>query len=508
MRDRRPARQAVAVLALLLTSLGWSSADAAIIVVTATADVEADDGLCTFREAATAANTDTATGATPGECTAGSGGDDILFALPPGAVIALTILPVIFDQSVTIWGPGHAELEIAQAGMNRVLIFDGNASFSRSFALIGLTLSGGVAATDYPGGGANFGMGGALLADSVGLELTITDVHFRNNNALQGGAALALVQRTGSNAIIQDSTFESSSVNSGVAGGGGAILANIQGSVYLRRCLFTGNDASNAGTGTGDDGQGGGIWVPPLATGTFEISESTFSGNSAAGNGGAISFGTPSAAGFEPTVVTTIIDSTFTSNAADVDVDAAGRSGGALNTAASAALVTVKNSIFARNLDHGPVDSAPDLLGDPADLASGGYNFVGIRRGAGAVFPAGQPNANQDWVGTTAVPRDPGLEPLADNGGPTLSHHPMLAPASPVIDQGSCTGPPSVTDQRDWNDGAAGRIHDDGSIADLDDGCDIGAIEAGLAPPSTIFVDGFDTWGDWRRWSGIAGWVP
>jgi hypothetical protein len=479
---------------------------AATIVVTATADLEANDGVCTFREAATAANTDTASGASPGECAAGSGPDDVSFALPPGSVIALSILPVIFDQSVAIWGPGKDSLQIAQGGINRVLIFDGNASFNRSFALFGVTLSGGVAITDYPGGGANLGVGGALLADSVGQQLTVADVRFHSNNASQGGAALGLVQRTGGIAIIEDSSFESSSVNSGLAGGGGAILADVQGSVVVRRCLFTGNDASNPGTGTGDDGQGGAIWVPPLAVGTLEISESTFSANGAAGNGGAISFGSPAAAGFEPIVATTIQDSTFTLNAADTDLDAAGQSGGALNTAASAALITVGNSIFAGNLDHGTADFAPDLRGDPGDLASSGYNFVGIRRGAGAVFAAGQPNANDDWVGTSGFPIDPGLGPLAENGGPTRSHHPVLAPASPVIDKGSCSGALSISDQRGWTDGAGGRIHDDGAVADLDDGCDIGAIEAHLSPPSAILVDGFET-GDVRFWSGVVGWT-
>ncbi len=47
------------------------AAHAAGIVVNSTADVIADDGECTLREAIIAANTNTASGATAGECAAG-----------------------------------------------------------------------------------------------------------------------------------------------------------------------------------------------------------------------------------------------------------------------------------------------------------------------------------------------------------------------------------------------------------------------------------------------------
>lgn len=51
------------------------------ITVTSKADTQADDGVCTLREAITAANNDTASGASPGECIAGSGSDTINFAI-------------------------------------------------------------------------------------------------------------------------------------------------------------------------------------------------------------------------------------------------------------------------------------------------------------------------------------------------------------------------------------------------------------------------------------------
>ena len=68
------------VVALLLAP---ASARANTITVNTTADVTANDGQCTLREAITAANTNTASGAMAGECAAGAAGlDTITFAIP------------------------------------------------------------------------------------------------------------------------------------------------------------------------------------------------------------------------------------------------------------------------------------------------------------------------------------------------------------------------------------------------------------------------------------------
>ena len=61
------------------------SAGAVTITVNSTLDaVSNSDGKCTLREAITAANSDTASGGTAGECAAGSGADAIHFAIPAG----------------------------------------------------------------------------------------------------------------------------------------------------------------------------------------------------------------------------------------------------------------------------------------------------------------------------------------------------------------------------------------------------------------------------------------
>src|SRR4051795_442176 len=81
---RRRAVVLVAVLVVALTLaavLAWRTPvarAAGLITVTSTADVLANDGQCTLREAIIAANTDTASGALPGECPAGNGADTIV----------------------------------------------------------------------------------------------------------------------------------------------------------------------------------------------------------------------------------------------------------------------------------------------------------------------------------------------------------------------------------------------------------------------------------------------
>ena len=63
---------------------------AATITVNSNLDTVADDGACTLREAITSANSDTASGVSVGECTAGSGSDTIAFSIGTGLV---TITP-------------------------------------------------------------------------------------------------------------------------------------------------------------------------------------------------------------------------------------------------------------------------------------------------------------------------------------------------------------------------------------------------------------------------------
>src|SRR4029079_12857251 len=77
---------------------GGSVKPAATITVNSTSDAtNATDGLCTLREAITAANTDTQSGAVAGESIAGSGSDTIAFNIPGSGVKTITPATVLPD---------------------------------------------------------------------------------------------------------------------------------------------------------------------------------------------------------------------------------------------------------------------------------------------------------------------------------------------------------------------------------------------------------------------------
>ena len=64
---------------------------AATITVNSAADVAADDGQCTLREAINAANNNAASGITAGECSAGTAGPDtIVFNIGGGGLQTIT----------------------------------------------------------------------------------------------------------------------------------------------------------------------------------------------------------------------------------------------------------------------------------------------------------------------------------------------------------------------------------------------------------------------------------
>lgn len=65
-----------ALVVLVLYFFASPGRAAATIVVNSSADTSADDGSCTLREAILASNSNTASGATPGECIAGDSGVD------------------------------------------------------------------------------------------------------------------------------------------------------------------------------------------------------------------------------------------------------------------------------------------------------------------------------------------------------------------------------------------------------------------------------------------------
>ncbi|MBZ0089327.1 MAG: hypothetical protein K8H90_03000, partial [Thermoanaerobaculia bacterium] len=309
-----------------------------------------------------------------------------------------------------------------------------------------------------------------------------------------GGGALAVEGIPGAEARaeVRESTFVLNQSQSGRSGG--AIRA-VDAVLIVEDSTFLANLAQG--------GHGGAVYLQ-RAVATF--ARSTFSGNAADTSGGAIDANALSGGG--PTSVE-LRDSTLTGNESDFDGDGSGDGGGLATVSAVGLTVdlTVVNSIVAGNLDD-DAQSKPDLsmFALTATLTTTGWNLIGDNEGGEDFFPAGSPNAQGDFVGTTAAPIDPRLESLADNGGPTATHRPLLEASSPVIDQGAC--PDAESDQRGWGgDAAGGRAFDHPQVVDdaLSDGCDIGAVERGAAPGSgsSLFADDFET-GRLLSWHGEA----
>lgn len=477
---RAGGRRRVRLLALAALAAGmpWAAAHAATIVVNSTGTLSspgfADDGQCTLFEAVAAANDNQPSGTLPGECIAGEAGvaDRIEFdpALIPGAITVEASLLV--TDPVEIVGP-HRDLLTLQGIANDRILELGNLTASGDFLIRGLTLDGGYAGASDP----VLGIGGAIHARHAAVGLTIEEVRFTNNGASYAGGALAIAYGAGGTTTIVDSLFEANTAQ-GIAdvndGGGGAIWIGGSQTVTIERCSFVDNEAlGSVSSNPGSDAGGGAIWMlssNAASVSTLDVYSSTFSGNSTTGVGGAIAIGGPVFPADHSVVG--IRHSTLTLNVSDSDSDADFRSGGGIYTSASDDVV-LYNTIIARNVDES-TSPGPNLTGTYESL---GHNFVSNNTGVESVFPFGIPNANNDFASQPDL--DPGLEPLAYDGGPTPTH--PLTDDALVIDQGRC-GSQAIDQRHTHNAMTQSRIVDKVDIDDLFDGCDIGAYEESATP--------------------------
>lgn len=298
--------------------------------------------------------------------------------------------------------------------------------------------------------------GFGFAAGYYGLNGTHTFTRSTSSNNVGTGAGDGGSQGTGlrfnSNAagmtinIIESSVSNNTgNTTTGLSNSGTGIALNAAAgfpiTFNLTRSTVSGNMGSGDGAGLTGPGGGGG---------TINITNSTFSGNSTAdGFGGAITSAV--AAG---TVATMNISSSTIAN------NSAGTAGGGI--AQLGTVINVQNTIIADNI--APAD--PDVNGA---FVSQGFNLVETPGSA-----TGFPGAN-DIVGV-----DPQLQPLANNGGPTLTH--ALALTSPAIDTGNST---LTTDQRN-----AFRPVDSPNPNGAGNASDIGAFEVQGATAAGVTVSG------------------
>jgi predicted outer membrane repeat protein len=460
----------------------------ALFTVTTVSDDRFDPGF-TLREAIVAAN-------------ASPGADTIDFALPANSKIVLNPngqgegestqgpLPAITEQ-LAITGPGKGTLTVGGAGLVRIFVtnanvpvtisgltlqnglakdgFDGGAILAKGpLTLSGVTLKGNTADTSFSGGAifssssvalddvlfdsnqAGFNGGAIAFRDLTNSSLSITaaggPVIFLNNKAGLGGGALSLA----------DAAFTASGVrfeSNAASERGGALLAGSSavagGPVSITGATFVGNTSSG----------GGGAVALIDVSGT--IANSTFTQNQVTSNsaGGAIDLQQAGAA----SPLLTIINSTFTSNAATsggaiaVSTESANTPvlalthvtvtnnratfGGGVRNFSGSPVVRVFNSIVAGNFD--PMGLVPtDVSGS---LQSLGTNLFTTQSGG------------TGFVASDLVVADPMLGALANNGGPTLTVLPQAG--SPALGAANPVGAPA-SDQR-------GRPRPSGGVVDI-----------------------------------------
>lgn len=263
------------------------------------------------------------------------------------------------------------------------------------------------------------------------------------------------------NLDMESCTISENYTGSGGSGGG---IANIDKRLNILNCAISANYTSNASAEV-DAGDGGGIYNNSE---NFTIINSTVSGNvTGSGIDGSYRDGTNGGRGGGiytdhggSISATTICNNTTGSEgAAGIDSGAEpGSPGSGGGICSPNSPLNIDNTIVAGNQVP---DNArgPDIYGW---VYSKGYNLIGNDKDLSF-----NSSCNHCIIGT-----DPVLGPLADNGGPTLTH--ALLPGSPAIDAGNFTT--GTSDQR-----GSTRPVDFPNIHNAGNGTDIGAYEVQLS---------------------------
>lgn len=282
---------------ILLTLLVFVSAPAMAAEITVNSTIDADppqygDGLCTLREALANAQ-DSAPNPSP-DCRSGvNGRDEIL--LPHGVIQLQAPLDAGSNNVVDIRGKGADDVTVD--GEFSAIDAQGN---SRIFllrsptALYDLILENGSAGT---------GNGGAIITDS---SLLLERAVVRNNTAVSGGAIFVNFNSQTDRAVeLYRSHFEGNTASlDGGAFAVNAAVADISHKFYFSGSSFFGNSAQ---------GNGGALDMNLPSRSAFRMANSTVANNTAGGRGDGIDLGDVAGTVF-------IMNSTFVGQESGVDL--------------------------------------------------------------------------------------------------------------------------------------------------------------------------------------------
>ncbi|MFV2069511.1 MAG: choice-of-anchor Q domain-containing protein, partial [Pirellulales bacterium] len=331
---------------------------------------------------------------------------------------------------------------------------------------------------NVPGAG---GRGGGISTDFFGENNTLKVISsvvsgnsVGNPNTGDGeGAgiyAYSYGESLGNDFEFIDSTISGNVIYAAQGDGGGlfAYLRGSRGTVTIRGTTIANNQVP---------GSGGGAFVCPKILGELEITNSTISGNQSGVNGGGLHLvGLRS----NTKLFAALTNVTITDNTSDPALSGGGLYIQNLNLFS----VNLHNTIISGNNDAGGQPN--NIAGKPVAPGSS-YSIVGSN-GTGGVTPG---------INNNTVSDNPGLAPLADYGGPTLTH--ALLAGSLAIDAGHPDDIAGEVETFDLGGGVFfgvtipdfdqrgapfGRFVDGNGVAGAE--VDIGAFELqgyGLAPP-------------------------
>jgi len=367
---------------------------------------------------------------------ASSGTNTIRFSVD-GTINVQAELPLILGHIIFLGrGPERTLISVGNR-TNSSSLFHISAGASATFQ--GLTIKDAVSMVP-----------GAAIHNSG--RVTLENCLITNHQAIdQGGAIYNLGQLVClSSTICSNSVVGKRGTNIVTAGGGGAFkgtgggLHVAGGSVVMTNCTLSANVATGGrggdnldtdgggGGGGGGEGSGGGIYV---ASGTLTLVNVTVTQNHAVGGLGGNGSG---GGGFGGNGVS--------------------RGGGLFNDQGT---IRLFNTIIAENSANASIDVGRSVGG----YESLGNNLVGK-------LATNQVGSNW-WVSSDLINIPSDLEPLADYGGPTLTHR-LLATSPAINAGGNLAGSAPILDQR-------------GAIRPQGRGFDIGAVEFGKIVQTLTF---------------------
>ena len=204
------------------------------------------------------------------------GSDTIVFQSNLSGTLLLSA-PLVITESLVINGPGADRVTIDANGAGRVFRIDNPNGAARSWALSGLTVTGGVARSG------NDDSGGGLYYETPGFssqrpDLDLRNMFFVDNEAGRQGGAISV---SGANLTISNTTLLGNRASGGFQPSGGGLHFN-RGLLRLERSTIVGNSAELVG---------GGIRITSPGVSAV-ISDSLIENNDASLRGGGMLAGT------------------------------------------------------------------------------------------------------------------------------------------------------------------------------------------------------------------------